>query len=338
MPARIMDAFHTVPPPVICQLESPLLSGFAAPVFRRAADDGVPVLVVRLGEREGVVPLHGLQVRLGIEDDSPDGRMLGQIGAALDFVSELRPGDPLPAEVLTGDASWQPDAGHRHVAARRLRERLILWLRMSKVAGGEHIQVSDFDHMDRDPALRERVHVAFAQVARQLGLPDALDAIGVLEGLVTDLAYIEALRERLLVKLRRMARKLDAISQGRRGDGVNTDMLIMVRRLCQVGLGRIGARLSAVDALSDDIIAALGGGLGQQTLIRSSRDWLYRTQRVFAPMLAEWEAAPMEIDDDFWNRLTRAYRLLAPRFMAVQEWKQTRRPGGVQNPAPGRVR
>ena len=310
---------------VICQLENAVLAGFPAPLFRRAADDGVPVLVVRLGDREGVVPLRGLQRRLGIANDSPDGVMLGHIGAALDFVSELRPGDPLPAEILTGDASWAPDAGHRHIAARRLRERLIQWLRATGVKGADGIEAADFDRTDLDAALRDRIHAAFAEVARQLRLADTLDAIAALQSLVEDLAYIEALRERLLLKSRRMARKLDLIGQMRRGDGWNTDMLTLVRRLSQTALTRIGARLNEVDALSDDIIAALGRGPGQQTIIRAGRDWLYRTQRVFAPILAEWEAAPAEIDAQFWNRLGRTHRLLAPRFMDRQEWHQARR-------------
>jgi hypothetical protein len=313
----------------ICQLQNRVLAGFSAPVFRRAADDGVPVLAVRLGEREGVVPLRGLQQRLAIADDSPDGIMLGHIGAALDFVSELRPGDPLPAEILTGDASWTPDAGHRHIAARRLRGRLILWLRATGVKGADGIEAADFDRTDLDAGLRERIHAAFAEVARQSRLADALDAIAALESLVTDLAYIEALRERLLLKLRHMARKLDLIGAARRGDGWNADMLTQVRRLSQTALMRIGARFSAVDALSDDIIAALGGGPCQQTIIRAGRDWLYRTQRVFAPILDEWDAAPADIDAQFWNRLGRTHRLLAPRFMDTQEWHRARRVGAA---------
>jgi hypothetical protein len=316
---------HSAVEPVFCRLDNAVLAGFPAPLFRRAADDGVPVLVVRLGDREGVVTLRGLQQRLGISDESPDGVMLGHIGAALDFVSELRPGDPLPAEILTGDASWVPDAGHRHIAAWRLRERLVQWMRATGVHGSDAIEAADFDRADLDAAARARIHAAFNAVARHLRLADALDAIAALESLVTDLAYIEALRERLLVKLRHMARKLDLIGQTRRGDGWNTDMLTLVRRLSQTALARIGGRLSEVDALSDDIIAALGGGPGQQTIIRAGRDWLYRTQRVFAPILAEWDAAPAEIDEQFWNRLGRTHRLLAPRFMDMQEWRAARR-------------
>ena len=82
-------------------------------MFRRAEADDTPVMVMSLGERTAAVPLRALQRELGIADDSPDGRMLGLIAQSLDFVAGLQIGDPLPAEVLDGRASWTPGATHR---------------------------------------------------------------------------------------------------------------------------------------------------------------------------------------------------------------------------------
>jgi hypothetical protein len=334
-----MDKSQTTAFPLICQLEAPLLQGLRTPLFRRAADDGEPVLAVRMGEREAVVPLRDLQARLGIPDDSRDGRMLGTIAAALHFVSELRPGDPLPDEVLSGEASWQPAPVHHHIAANRVRGRLIQWLRAAGVPGSGEMTAADFDRAAQDPALAALLNTAFGRIAAQLNLRDALEVLTLMASLATELACIEALREQLLVPLRHMARKIEIVSQGRRGDGRNTEMLVHVSRLCRAGLGRIGARFNEVDQLTDDIVTALGGGPGQQLLIRANRDWLYRTYRVAGPLLAEWEAAPAEIDDDFWNRLARSYRFLAPRFMVTQEWKPAGSAGPtLQKPAPGRAR
>lgn len=318
-----MESSQTLPRSAVCQLESRVLKGFTAPLFRRAEGDGVPVLVVRMGDRDGVVPLQSLRARLDIPEDSADGRMLGRIGDALDFVQELRLGDPLPAEILTGAASWQPEPVHRHLASQRLRGRLIQWLEAMGAPEGRQLAMGDFERMEHDAALAARLHVAFGLLATQLRLPDALDAIALMESLTTELAYIEALRDFLLLPLRNTGRKLDLISQGRRGEGANTDTLLQVRRLCSAGLQRIGARFAAVDKLTENIVTALSGGSGQQLLIRSNRDWLYRTQRAFAPILDEWERAPADIDGDFWNRLSRTYRYLAPRFMSVQEWRRS---------------
>ena len=85
---------------------------FDAPLFRRRDGDDTPVVVVRLGEREAAMPLRSLQREFGIADDSADGRMFGLIAEALDFVPALRLGDPIPEEVLSGAASWDPEPEH----------------------------------------------------------------------------------------------------------------------------------------------------------------------------------------------------------------------------------
>ena len=54
--------------------------------------------------------------------------MLGLIAQSLDFVACLRIGDALPAEVLSGAASWEPDELHLQIANARLQWQLVAWL------------------------------------------------------------------------------------------------------------------------------------------------------------------------------------------------------------------
>ena len=75
-------------------------------------------MVVLLGDREAALPLRALQREFDIPDESEDGRMLALIAASLDFVTSLRLGDALPAEVLSGDASWEPSSQHLRLALR----------------------------------------------------------------------------------------------------------------------------------------------------------------------------------------------------------------------------
>src|ERR1700749_4303519 len=114
----------TAPNPTVtdhCRLNHPLFNRFGEPLFRRAETDGTPVMVVLLGEREAALPLRALQREFNIPDESEDGHMLALIAAALDFVTTLRPGDPLPPEVLSGEASWEPELQHRQLGLARLR-------------------------------------------------------------------------------------------------------------------------------------------------------------------------------------------------------------------------
>src|ERR1700761_8217389 len=103
-----------------CTLQHPVFTSFGDPVFRRAETDGAPVMVVMLGEKEAAIPLRSLQREFSIPDESDDGRMLGMIAQSLDFIACLRIGDALPAEVLSGEASWEPDEVHLQLAKARL--------------------------------------------------------------------------------------------------------------------------------------------------------------------------------------------------------------------------
>src|SRR5690349_22334762 len=111
-----------------CLLQHPVFTSFGEPLFRSAETDGAPVMVVKLGDKEAAIPLRSLQREFAIADDSVDGRMLGLIAQSLDFVSILRVGDALPAEVLNGQASWEPEAIHLEIAKARLQWQLVAWL------------------------------------------------------------------------------------------------------------------------------------------------------------------------------------------------------------------
>ena len=59
----------------------------------------------------------------------------------------------------------------------------------------------------------------------------------------------------------------------------------------------------------------------QRSLIRSSRDWLYRLSRAWEPILQDWEEAAGLPEAELWQLIERTYRFLAPRYMPVQEWQ-----------------
>ena len=73
-------------------------------------------------------------------------------------------------------------------------------------------------------------------------------------------------------------------------------------------------------------MAALRNADSQRTFIRSNRDWLYRTQRAWQSLLAEWDVAGIGFDEGILQLLNRSYQFLAPRFMPVTEWASRTRP------------
>jgi len=311
----------------LCSLQHPVFTTLGGPLFRRAETDGTPVMVVMLGEREAAVPLRSLQREFAIPDDSEDGKMLALIAQSLDFVAGLRIGDALPAEVLSGEASWQPDEMHLRIASARLQWQLVTWLNSGTSGDTPTLDADMLIQIADDPARKQQVQLAFGKAAEALGLPSREAVIQLVEELAQELAYIEALRDRLLSRVRNMMEKLNRMAQGYRGDGPHLETLTQVRRLTAAALKQISHRFDELDAQTGEVMAALRNADSQRTFIRSNRDWLYRAQRAWQSLLTEWDRAGISFDEGMMLLLNRSYQFLAPRFMPVTEWVAVLRPG-----------
>lgn len=303
----------------ICALQHRLFQTLSNVVFRRAEGDETPVIVMSLGEHTAAVPLRALQRELGITDASADGRMLRLIAKSLDYVAGLQIGDPLPTEVLDGRASWAPGAAHCAVAGARLRLQLTAWLR-PEAAGVVMPDAGSMRRLDEDPAMRQQVTAATEQAAQALGLPGRADVVRLLEILAEELSYIEALREGLLNRVNSMVARIERFNRAGRINQKRTEMLTQVRRLSATALRQLVKRFDDLDSHTQDVMTALGNVDNERSLIRSSRDWLYRLSLAWEPLLQNWEKAGGLPDNDLWLLMERTYRFLAPRHMPVQEW------------------
>lgn len=290
--------------------------------FRRSATDDAPVMIVPLGGREAAVPLRAMQRELAIDDDSADGRMLALIAQSLDYVAGLQPGDLLPREVLDGGASWEPEPRHRERAAGRLHGQLVAWLGAETGDAGLSAHALSADRLHQDARLRARLAEAFARAAARLGQPDAEAVVALLERVAEELAFIEALRDRLLAPVQSLSARLDALAgAGWRGDSTRHDSLVQAQRLAGSARRQIGGRFAEIDAQTGEVIATLRNAEGQRVFIRTHRDWLHRSRLAWEPTLAAWDPPPLRLDEATWLLIGRTYQFLAPRFMAVKEWQ-----------------
>ena len=326
--------------PTVCILAHRGFVLMGAPLFRRAESDATPVMVVTLGERQVAVPLRALQREFAIADDAPDGRMLATIVEALEFVSALRIGDPLPREVCTGEASWEPDATHRALAGMRLRMQLVAWLNAGVAVDAPQMVAVDAPEMNDDallrlgddPVVRRQVQDALDHAAAALGLPGREAVIELLEDLAHELAFIEALRDRLLHRVQSMVQKVAHMAQSIRSDAPQMDTLTQVRRLSLLALKQFARKFDELDANTGEVMAALRNANSQRTFIRSSRDFLYRSLRAWQPILDEWGGAGSDLDTGARELLGRTYQFLAPRYMPVTEWLSPSRPERTKAP------
>ncbi len=309
----------TTPCPDRCELQHQVFSSLGEVHFRLSSTDGLPMMALRLGEREAQFPLESLRREYAIGKDSADGRMLDLIGSALDFVSSLQPGDKLPSEVRTGEASWKPSASHLRLVTARLRLDLCAWLepdgRWAKVArDDESLQRAAINTI-----LRDEAEAAAGQAAMTLGIGSGADVTRMIEGLARELAYIEALRERLLSRVADLCRRVAGLMRDRGRMGTSFDNLSQVHRLLGIAVRQILQRFEDVDTQTAGIENMLRNLDAQRGFIRSNRDWLYRSQRAWEPILDRWTRTSNV--DDTGPLLTETYQFLAPRFMPTTAWR-----------------
>ncbi len=322
--------------PETCALSHPVFLRFGPPLFQRAETDGEAVMIVPLGEKTVSIPLRSLQREFAIGPNTPDGRVLSLVNASLDFVNQIRLGDPFPAEVLTGDASWDPDPVHFQIALARLRLALVAWL-TSGVETATHLDQSALLALVEDPGFRPRIHEAFVRAAGELGLPGADAVVEAIEALARELAYVEALRARLLVRSQDILRKINEIQTLWRGDTSHGETLAQVQRLLIRAVRQFVSRFEEIDAQTGEVISALRNDESQRGFIRANRDWLYRCLRGWEPILDAWADTEEITDRDQWALIERTYRFLAPRYMTVKEWTSEHQPGGRKKSRPQMV-
>ena len=304
-----------------CEFQTNIFASFGEVRFRRSITDGVPIMAVPLGEREAQLPLGALRREFDIQDDSPDGRMLDLIGSALDYVPSLAPGDKLPSEVLNGEASWRPSPKHIRMAATRMRLNLVAWLSPhSRWAGAKRDEITLL-RLAEDAALREEVAALAIPAAQHLELRDAANVLRLLDEMSHEMAYIEALRQRLLERVEGLCRRMAAILMARRNmTTAPSDTLAQVHRLALLAYKQLHDRFDDVDAQTGEFGSLLRNIDNHRQFIRTNRDWLYRNQRVWDSVLGQWDQVGDTVDE-IAALLAKTYQFLAPRFMPTKEWQ-----------------
>ena len=159
------------------------------------------------------------------------------------------------------------------------------------------------------------------KAAHELGLPDHTEVVRLLEVLADELSYIEALRDDLLKGVHGLAGRVERICRSGRVDQKRAEMMTQVRRLSTTALRRIAGQFFELDTWNQEVVSALRNLDSHCSLIRSSRDGLYRQSRAWQPILREWEASRDLLEAALWQLTERTYHFLAPRFMPMQEWQ-----------------
>ncbi|MGE4278446.1 MAG: hypothetical protein AB7G62_02585 [Magnetospirillum sp.] len=287
-------------------------------LYFRMTDTGEPVAVLKLATNEAILGFEGIKREFMLKPESHDFVMLDKVAEGLKFVRGLRPGEPLPKEVTTREASWDPTERHRRIARQRLTMQLVTWL-----TGNEHIFTSaeELAQVAEDPQVKKNIQLAFAEAAEALGLGRERreDVVQYIETLAKELAYIECERD-VFAEICKIDEKVQALRRIYSADRSMIETTDQVARLSQRALKVFRDFFEQVDAQTGEILAMLKNIDNQIEYIRSVRDEVHRRQLPWEDYIPIWKQLFTVRSDENTNRIRDLYQFLAPRFMQVNEW------------------
>lgn len=309
-------------PPDRLILAHPFFAAVPDSYFRISPHTRQPVFVLDIGGAESALSFSGIRREFGLPADSPDSLMLDMVERGLAHVRVLRPGDALPREILTGEASWQVEERHRTIARQRLDLQLTSW-----ASGSEHV-ITDLQQLSQladDPAMPARVDAAIAAAAQTLAL-DHPQVTADLANLAEELAFIEALRERFgtvaqAVGRMRAARRIVA------RDRLHADTVDRICRLATLATTQLAGQFEQADAQTGEIVASLRNRTAQERFIRTLRDELYARICAWDDLIPGWCGLDAQRPHPSPTLLDESYRFLASRFMPAEEWVLATRRG-----------
>ncbi len=277
---------------------------------------GEAMLCVTIASNQAQLPFPGLIREFKL--DEHDRQMLDLLSDGLKFVGSLRLGDPLPKEILTGEATWELSPRHERIAHQRVSMQLVNWLT------GVDDLITDPDALMQladDPGTKRKVNEAFGEAAERLGLgrENKQQMVGYVEKLAHELAYIEALRDKFAHVLD-IQNKVDGLRKVYSRERSIADMIDQIRKLLEIAVKDFKRRFLEIDAQTGEILSVLRNLENQVRFIRSIRDDLHVRLMAWDDLIHEWRKVEVCVSYHINNTLSRIYQFLAPRFMKVDDW------------------
>ncbi len=286
--------------------------------FRKSNETKEPVFVLNLGGEEVMLPFKGIRREFNIEEESGDAQMLDLVATGLDFVKVLMPGDDLPTELLSGEASWEISNDHRTIAKQRICMQLVSW-----VSGDENLitdpqqllQIAD------DPNVKEKINKAFEEAAKAIGMEasDGEKIVDLIEELAEELAYIESLRDQFrdVLSMQKKIKRLRAVAAKNQSI---LDTSTSVAKLIAIAVDEFGEEFDMADGQTGEIISVLKNITAQKEFIRGTRNSVYKRLVAWGDLLKGWERETGSLTATAPDLLRETYRFLAPRFMQADDW------------------
>jgi hypothetical protein len=282
--------------------------------FLLSGNKRVPTFRIDIGDLDGLIDIDALCREFNITADSNDGKLVALAVDGLRFVPDIKPGDAIPTELITGQASWSVKKSHKKIAQDRLQIQLLSWMSGKEVLITDPNEIGMFlDQIEN----REKLRQAFREAATALGrAPEDTDyVVGQLELIARELCYIEALRDRL-GRISVISTWLKSVAKARVNDRIVKLEIQRIDQLLQSGIAEYTVILTEADAQTGEIISALKTIDRQIEYIRRMRDDLYSLLLQWEPHLKAMEPPPTPLSPEAQKTYGALYRFLAPRYTA----------------------
>jgi len=272
----------------------------------------VPTFRVDMGDMDGLIEIPILKKEFGIVPNGPDDQLIDLAVNGLRYVPDIKPGDTIPSELLTGKASWAVSPRHKKIAEQRLQVQLLSWVSGKEVLLTDPQEISMFLEQIEN---REKLRAAFGDAAKALGYEpgNTEPVVKQLELLARELCYIEALRDRFTL-IPKIGEKMVELGKSFGSDRNAKMELNRVQALLQTGIQEYSEIFAEADAQTGEIVAAMKSIERQVGYIRKIRDDLHFLIMQWDPHindLGKWHTRRVPETD---KALSNLYRFLAPRF------------------------
>ena len=275
-------------------------------------------LRVQVGDLEASIPLDSLCTEFHIAASSNDGMLIETVKKGLKFVTVIPPGDTIPPELLDGTASWPYDERHGVRARQRIEANIVMWIsgRQKMVMNTASILAQ---HAEKD--FKEKLSSGITKLASSVARgPDPEQEVAdLINRVVRDLAYIEALRDRY-DEAHAIQAKLTKVAQLHRGDRRFTQDIQRVQALMEPPIRSFVGVFDVIDMRMADVEAALKNYDQAILAIREVRDELHERLLIWDEIIDRWD-----IDVDVRSARHRpavqmTYQFVASRFPQSRDW------------------
>lgn len=286
-------------------------------VFRKTSSGDV-ALYVSMGETVGAVPIKQLRSVFEIDPESDDEKLLEYAVDGLEFVREIRPGDSVPLEVLTGEASWMVDEKYLIAAKARITMQLIAWLTKEELASSDP---RSFLERADDPETKKLVQQAFSEVAESLGYGKEKreDVVQLVDRFAQEMSYIEALRDQL-GQILGIAKTLKELYKVHRSDSSMGEAITRCNTLLEKPVRTLFKKFPDLDDEVGDVLNTLRYYDAKVELVRKVRDELRQVYLMWEDIMAVWAACDTADPTAAEHAIRETYRFAAKHFVKTDNW------------------